>query len=253
MSSVSFSVLHTTQYERRHCHVNAPMTAPNLSLFQPIKDQQSELTKRSAKRSTIFHRIQPSKSIKNMQSMELRRSRHYRRSNLRPSFPSGSKEWRRPGCLMSSRWNPLHQEAIKPFEFLPILYAMSTARLVAPSSPDYYFFTLQVKSFPFIPVPTLASTHQNGTVQHRCLAYLGKSHILEIVDAASYQLPSSNELLIRNHAVAINPVDWAMQIMGNGLIPWLKYPHIFCYMHLLRSILLIFSTSLVLGLDLCGI
>ena len=46
------------------------------------------------------------------------------------------------------------------------------------------------------------------------------------VDAAPYQLPSSNELLIRTHAVAINPVDWGMQTMGNALFPWLKYPHI---------------------------
>ena len=46
------------------------------------------------------------------------------------------------------------------------------------------------------------------------------------VDTAPYQSPSSNELVIRAHAVAINPVDWAMQSMGNALFPLLKYPHI---------------------------
>ena len=46
------------------------------------------------------------------------------------------------------------------------------------------------------------------------------------LDTAPYQHPSSNELIIRAHALAINPVDWAMQTMGNSLFPWLKYPHI---------------------------
>ena len=46
------------------------------------------------------------------------------------------------------------------------------------------------------------------------------------VDTAPYQSPSSDELVIRNHALAINPVDWAMQTMGNSFFPWLKYPHI---------------------------
>ena len=46
------------------------------------------------------------------------------------------------------------------------------------------------------------------------------------VDTAPYQTPSSDELVIRTRALAINPVDWAMQTMGNGFFPSLKYPHI---------------------------
>lgn len=46
------------------------------------------------------------------------------------------------------------------------------------------------------------------------------------LDTAPYQAPSSDELVIRTCAVAINPVDWAMQTMGNDLFSWLKYPRI---------------------------
>ena len=46
------------------------------------------------------------------------------------------------------------------------------------------------------------------------------------VNTAPYQTPSSNELVIRTHALAINPVDWAMQTMGNAFFPRLQYPHI---------------------------
>ncbi|KAL2049034.1 hypothetical protein ABVK25_010705 [Lepraria finkii] len=36
--------------------------------------------------------------------------------------------------------------------------------------------------------------------------------------------PNSNQILIKNHAVAINPVDWASQNMGQDLFPFLKFP-----------------------------
>ena len=36
--------------------------------------------------------------------------------------------------------------------------------------------------------------------------------------------PKANQILIKNHAVAINPVDWAMQLMGQDLFPFLKFP-----------------------------
>ena len=43
------------------------------------------------------------------------------------------------------------------------------------------------------------------------------------VDDAPMPVPEANEVVIRNHAVAINPVDWAMQAMGAGII-WQTYP-----------------------------
>ncbi|KAF4631493.1 hypothetical protein G7Y89_g6637 [Cudoniella acicularis] len=50
---------------------------------------------------------------------------------------------------------------------------------------------------------------------------------------APYTSPGPNQLLIKNHAIAINPVDWAKQTTGNLMFRWLKYP-------------------IVLGLDVAG-
>ena len=36
--------------------------------------------------------------------------------------------------------------------------------------------------------------------------------------------PAPNQILIKNHAVAINPVDWASQNMGQDLFPFLEFP-----------------------------
>src|SRR5688500_15351198 len=37
-------------------------------------------------------------------------------------------------------------------------------------------------------------------------------------------LPAANEVLIRNAAIAINPLDWLLQ--DYALLPWLSYPAI---------------------------
>jgi NADPH:quinone reductase-like Zn-dependent oxidoreductase len=44
------------------------------------------------------------------------------------------------------------------------------------------------------------------------------------VKEAPYTSPGENEILIKNGAVAINPVDWALQARGNALFPWVQYP-----------------------------
>jgi NADPH:quinone reductase-like Zn-dependent oxidoreductase len=36
--------------------------------------------------------------------------------------------------------------------------------------------------------------------------------------------PKPNQILIKNRAVAINPVDWAVQGMGQDVFPFLKFP-----------------------------
>jgi NADPH:quinone reductase-like Zn-dependent oxidoreductase len=46
------------------------------------------------------------------------------------------------------------------------------------------------------------------------------------VKEAPYVSPGANQILIKNGAVAINPVDWALQGMGAKYFPWLKYPAI---------------------------
>ncbi len=46
------------------------------------------------------------------------------------------------------------------------------------------------------------------------------------VGPAPYALPQNNQILIKNHAVAINPLDWIIQCAGGLTYRWLKYPTI---------------------------
>ena len=50
-----------------------------------------------------------------------------------------------------------------------------------------------------------------------------KANPLE-VKSAPYTSPHENEIVIKNGAVAVNPVDWALQAMGEALFPWIVYP-----------------------------
>lgn len=49
----------------------------------------------------------------------------------------------------------------------------------------------------------------------------GQPFEIRLVD---YISPGEDELVIKNHAIAINPVDGAMQKLGNNLFPWMKFP-----------------------------
>ena len=44
------------------------------------------------------------------------------------------------------------------------------------------------------------------------------------VGPAEMPVPGENEILVRNRAIAINPVDWILQ--DNAIFPWLDYPAI---------------------------
>ncbi len=46
------------------------------------------------------------------------------------------------------------------------------------------------------------------------------------VGPAPYTPPGKGEIVIRNRAVAINPVDWAIPLIGRQAFPWVKYPAI---------------------------
>jgi NADPH:quinone reductase-like Zn-dependent oxidoreductase len=52
-----------------------------------------------------------------------------------------------------------------------------------------------------------------------------KANPLE-VKPAPYTTPGEGELVIKNGAVALKPVDWAIQAKGNALFTWLQYPAI---------------------------
>ena len=48
------------------------------------------------------------------------------------------------------------------------------------------------------------------------------------VGEAPYPTPGPNEIVVRNRAVAINPVDWILQSQGTGMgFRWIKFPFIF--------------------------
>ena len=46
------------------------------------------------------------------------------------------------------------------------------------------------------------------------------------VKSAPYTHPRENEIVVKNHAVAINPLDWIIQVAGNLIFFWIKYPFI---------------------------
>jgi len=44
------------------------------------------------------------------------------------------------------------------------------------------------------------------------------------VGPAPYTSPGDDQIVVRNHAVAINPLDWIIQVEGRFTYPWLNYP-----------------------------
>ncbi|KAL8720570.1 MAG: hypothetical protein Q9225_002589 [Loekoesia sp. 1 TL-2023] len=46
------------------------------------------------------------------------------------------------------------------------------------------------------------------------------------VKSAPYTSPGDNEIVVKNGAVAINPVDWGKQVIGDMIFSWIKYPFI---------------------------
>ena len=46
------------------------------------------------------------------------------------------------------------------------------------------------------------------------------------VKPAPYTPPRENEIVVRNHAAAINPIDWLLQVIGYFLFPWIKCPFV---------------------------
>lgn len=46
------------------------------------------------------------------------------------------------------------------------------------------------------------------------------------VEPAPYTPPREDEIVVKNHAVAINPLDWTIQVAGNSVYRWLKYPSV---------------------------
>lgn len=46
------------------------------------------------------------------------------------------------------------------------------------------------------------------------------------VKPAPYTPPRENEIVVKNHAVAINPLDWTIQVAGSSVFRWIKLPFV---------------------------
>jgi len=57
-------------------------------------------------------------------------------------------------------------------------------------------------------------------------AWLGAKQAKLEVKPAPYTPPRENEIVVKNHAVAINPVDWIIQVAGNIVYRWITYPFV---------------------------
>jgi NADPH:quinone reductase-like Zn-dependent oxidoreductase len=55
-------------------------------------------------------------------------------------------------------------------------------------------------------------------------AWFVHGHSTLKVGSAPYTLPRTGELVIRTHAVAVNPVDWLIPLIGRFAYPWLRSP-----------------------------
>src|SRR3954468_19181847 len=61
---------------------------------------------------------------------------------------------------------------------------------------------------------------------NRALWLLAKNAGKFEIRSAPYPSPKSNEIVIQNRAIAVNPVDWILPLKGSIMFAWLKYPFI---------------------------
>jgi NADPH:quinone reductase-like Zn-dependent oxidoreductase len=57
-------------------------------------------------------------------------------------------------------------------------------------------------------------------------AWLVAKHALLQVKEAPYTEPGAGEILVKNHAVAVNPVDWVKPYVGDLAFSYIKYPFV---------------------------
>lgn len=57
-------------------------------------------------------------------------------------------------------------------------------------------------------------------------AWLASKHARLSVSAAPYSSPRRNEIVVMNRAVAINPIDWIIQSVGDVIFRWIRYPFV---------------------------
>ena len=55
-------------------------------------------------------------------------------------------------------------------------------------------------------------------------AWIPRKHAPLEVGPAPYPVPAPNQIVVRGHAVAVNPLDWVIQVAGPVAYRWLRYP-----------------------------
>ena len=89
----------------------------------------------------------------------------------------------------------------------------------------YFKFQAFKASFHLRTLHVLFSTSLKMPTNTAAWLTADKANPLEVKEAP-YTKPGENEIVIKNGAVAINPVDWATQARGNAIFSWLTYPTI---------------------------
>lgn len=65
--------------------------------------------------------------------------------------------------------------------------------------------------------------HPSNTPENQA-AWLLASKATLTVGPAPYNPPGPGQLVVRSHAVGINPIDWAKQLLGDAILPHIRYP-----------------------------
>ncbi len=63
-----------------------------------------------------------------------------------------------------------------------------------------------------------------ATTPTNTAAWIGGKYAQLQVGPAPYTSPGEDQIVVRNHAVAINPLDWIIQVAGPVAYRWLTYP-----------------------------
>ena len=70
------------------------------------------------------------------------------------------------------------------------------------------------------------NTESKSSVPSNKAVWLPAKQARLVIQAAPYTSPRENEIVVKNRAVAINPIDWITQSMGSITFPWTRYPFI---------------------------
>ncbi len=73
-------------------------------------------------------------------------------------------------------------------------------------------------------VPPTGQRSGSAAKSTHTAAWIGAKYARLEVGPAAYTAPGDNEIVVRNHAVAINPLDWIIQVAGPIAYRWISYP-----------------------------